>query len=109
MAQTIAENVFRERRDRKWSRIHLAEQAGVGKTVIWDIEHAKPTVRLQTLIQVCGALDMGIQLTEKATGGTGPVQGISSNTDLEATDLPEPSREEVEMEPIVEELPDFLL
>ena len=87
----------------------MAEQAGVGKTVIWDIEHAKPTVRLQTLIQVCGALDMGIQLTETPRGEKVPVAGTPSQTDPEETAHPERPRGEVEVDPIVEELPDFLL
>ncbi len=40
------------------SRIRLAETAGVGKTVIFDIEHGKQTVRLETLLKVLEALNL---------------------------------------------------
>ena len=40
----------------------LAELAGVGKTVIYDIEHAKPSVRLDTIIKVLNVLNIHIEL-----------------------------------------------
>jgi HTH-type transcriptional regulator/antitoxin HipB len=39
----------------------LADLAGVGKTAVFDLEKGKPTVRLDTLLKVCHALN--IQLT----------------------------------------------
>ncbi|HMB68056.1 MAG TPA: helix-turn-helix domain-containing protein [bacterium] len=40
------------------SRVQLAGLAGVGKTVIFDIEHGKDTVRLATLLRVLTALNV---------------------------------------------------
>jgi HTH-type transcriptional regulator/antitoxin HipB len=34
------------------SRIYLADIAGVGKTVVYDIENGKQTVRLNTLFKI---------------------------------------------------------
>lgn len=36
----------------------LAAKAGVGKTVIFDVEHGKPTVRLNILLKLLKALDI---------------------------------------------------
>ena len=44
------------------SRIDLANIAGVGKTVIYDIENCKETVRLKTLLSVMDALNISISL-----------------------------------------------
>lgn len=42
-------------------RIELAELSGVGKTVIYDIEHGKGTVRLDRLAAVLDALNVTAQ------------------------------------------------
>lgn len=44
------------------SRIDLADIAGVGKTVIYDIENGKETVRLNTLFKILEALNISISL-----------------------------------------------
>jgi transcriptional regulator with XRE-family HTH domain len=44
------------------SRIALADIAGVGKTVVYDIEKGKETVRLKTLIKILAALNITIFL-----------------------------------------------
>ena len=41
----------------------LAKYAGVGKTVIYDIEHAKETIQLNTLLKVLGVLNIQIEFT----------------------------------------------
>jgi y4mF family transcriptional regulator len=38
----------------------LASLAGVGKTVVFDIENGKETVRLSTLAKVMGALNIAL-------------------------------------------------
>lgn len=50
------------RRQAGLSRIDLADIAGVGKTVVYDIENGKQTVRLNTLLKVLGALNVSISL-----------------------------------------------
>lgn len=44
------------------SRIDLATVAGVGKTVIYDIENNKETVRLKTLLKILKALNISVSL-----------------------------------------------
>lgn len=40
----------------------LADLAGVGKTVVFDIEHGKQTVRFDILQKVCSVLNISIRL-----------------------------------------------
>lgn len=40
----------------------LADMAGVGKTVVFDIEHGKPTVQFNSLQKVCEVLNIKISL-----------------------------------------------
>jgi transcriptional regulator with XRE-family HTH domain len=50
------------RKQAELSRIALADIAGVGKTVVYDIEKGKETVRLKTLIKILDALNVSISL-----------------------------------------------
>jgi HTH-type transcriptional regulator / antitoxin HipB len=50
------------RKQAKLSRIALADIAGVGKTVVYDIENGKETVRLDTLLKLVSALNISISL-----------------------------------------------
>lgn len=45
------------------SRKQLAEMAGVGKTVIYDIEKGKETIQLDTLRKILKVLNIKIELT----------------------------------------------
>lgn len=58
----IADAVLFHRKQSGLSRIDLAEIAGVGKTVIYDIEHGKDSVRLNTLLKVMKALNIAFIL-----------------------------------------------
>ncbi len=49
------------RKQAKLSRKELAELAGVGKTVIYDLEKGKKTVRWLTILMVLDALNVKIQ------------------------------------------------
>lgn len=44
------------------SRLDLATIAGVGKTVVYDIENSKETVRTKTLLKVLNALNIKVLL-----------------------------------------------
>lgn len=44
------------------NRLQLARLAAVGKTVIYDIEHSKASVRLNTLIKVLDVLNIQVEL-----------------------------------------------
>lgn len=45
------------------SQLQLAEMAGVGKTVIFDIEKGKETIQLDTLRKILMVLNIKVQLT----------------------------------------------
>ena len=59
----MANTIKMHRKAAKLSRVHLAEIAGVGKTVIYDIEKGKETVRLDTLNKILKVLNIKIELT----------------------------------------------
>lgn len=61
--QALAEIITRHRKAAGLSQSQLAELAGVGKTVIFDLEHAKPTVRLDILLKVLNVLNITIELS----------------------------------------------
>lgn len=44
------------------NRQDLASLAGVGKTAIYDLEHAKPSVQLDTLLKILKALNIRLAL-----------------------------------------------
>lgn len=48
------------RKKAKLSRVALAELAGVGKTVIFDLEKGKQTVKWSTILSVLDALNIQI-------------------------------------------------
>lgn len=67
----LAKIVRYHRKQSGLSRIDLAQMAGVGKTVLYDIEHEKSTVRLDTLIKILKVLNITIELK-------GPLMQINS-------------------------------
>jgi HTH-type transcriptional regulator/antitoxin HipB len=60
--QDIADVIKAHRKAAKLSRIQLAEMAGVGKTVIYDIENGKESVRLDTLRKILKVLNIKMVL-----------------------------------------------
>ena len=44
------------------SQLSLAEMAGVGKTVVFDIEKGKETIQLDTLRKILAVLNIKVQL-----------------------------------------------
>jgi len=60
MDEKVGEIVFFHRRQSGLSREQLADLAGVGKTVIYDVEKGKKTVRFSTLIQILNTLNIKI-------------------------------------------------
>jgi HTH-type transcriptional regulator / antitoxin HipB len=59
----LAMIILRHRRAAKLSRNELAELAGVGKTVIYDLENGKETVQLDTLRKILKVLNIEVQMT----------------------------------------------
>lgn len=48
------------RKKTKLSQAELARYAGVGKTVVYDIEHGKTSVQLNSLLKILHVLNMKI-------------------------------------------------
>ena len=63
MDDKISDIVWFHRKKSGLSRIQLADLAGVGKTVIYDIEKGKETIRFSTLQKVLKALNIKITFT----------------------------------------------
>ena len=62
-SQALAEIIRMHRKAAGLSRAQLAEIAGVGKTVIYDIEIGKESIRLNTLRKLLKVLNIKIELT----------------------------------------------
>lgn len=74
----ISEIVELHRKVAKLSRVQLAELAGVGKSVIYDIEKGKESVQLDTLRKILKVLNIKIVLTSplmEKLGKTGNEKG----------------------------------
>lgn len=61
-SKTIGKIVKFHRNKAGLNQIALAELAGVGKTVVFDIEKGKETVKYKTLISVLKVLNIKIEL-----------------------------------------------
>ncbi|HJZ39904.1 MAG TPA: helix-turn-helix transcriptional regulator [Bacteroidales bacterium] len=61
--QVLADIVKLHRKEAKLSRVQLAEMAGVGKTVIFDIEKGKETIQLDTLRKILKVLNVKIEFS----------------------------------------------
>ncbi len=60
--QELAQIIRMHRKAAKLSRVQLAELAGVGKTVVFDIEKGKESIQLDTLRRILKALNIKIIL-----------------------------------------------
>lgn len=58
----LAEAIRSHRKLSGITQSQLAAFAGVGKTVIFDLEHGKPTVRLDTLLKVLAVLNIHLSM-----------------------------------------------
>lgn len=67
MNEDLKNIVRRNRRLSGLSQIELAKLAGVGKTVIFDIEHGKESIQLDTLRKVLGVLNIKLILQDPAS------------------------------------------
>ncbi len=61
--QELGEIIWMQRKAAGLSRIQLAELAGVGKSVIYDVEKGKESVQLDTLQKILKVLNIKIILT----------------------------------------------
>lgn len=68
MNNKISEIVLFHRKKSGLTRNQLADLAGVGKTVIYDIENGKETIRYSTLQKVLKALNIKINFSSPLMG-----------------------------------------
>lgn len=61
--QTLATIIKQHRKAAGLSQLQLAEMAGVGKTVVFDIEKGKETIQLDTLRKILRILNIKVMLT----------------------------------------------
>lgn len=60
--KTLAKVIRQHRKAAKLSQLQLAEMAGVGKTVVFDIENGKETIKLNTLRKILKVLNIKVRL-----------------------------------------------
>lgn len=60
--QILANIIRQHRKAAGLSQLQLAEMAGVGKTVVFDIEKGKQTIQLDTLRKILTVLNIKVQL-----------------------------------------------
>lgn len=58
----IGETIRQFRKKAGLTQQQLAEYAGVGKTVVFDIEKGKSTVQLDTLLKILSVLNIQLKL-----------------------------------------------
>jgi len=62
--QNLGATALRHRKAAGLTQLELARLAGVGKTVVYDLEKGKTTLRLETLLKILAVLN--IRLTWRA-------------------------------------------
>jgi HTH-type transcriptional regulator/antitoxin HipB len=58
----LASIIRKHRKAAGLSQLQLAEMAGVGKTVVFDVEKGKETIQLNTLQKILTVLNIKVQL-----------------------------------------------
>ncbi len=61
--KVLATVIKKHRKAAGLSQLQLAEMAGVGKTVVFDLEKGKETIQLNTLRKILVVLNIKVQLT----------------------------------------------
>ena len=70
MKQTItdlAQAIRKHRKQAGLTQAELAALSGTGKTAVYDIEHGKQTVRLDTVLKILQALNIRFELRSPLT------------------------------------------
>jgi HTH-type transcriptional regulator/antitoxin HipB len=66
----LAQIIRNHRKKSGLNQLELAKLAGIGKTQIFDLEHGKKTVQLDTLLKVLKVLNIRIILSSPLLLGT---------------------------------------
>lgn len=62
--KTLSEAIKSNRKRAGLSQLELAELAGVGKTLVFNIENGRINVQLENLLKVLNVLNIKIQIEE---------------------------------------------
>jgi y4mF family transcriptional regulator len=65
----LASIIKMHRKAAKLTQLQLAELAGIGKTVVFDIEKGKETIKLQTLKKIFKVLNIEMKLSSPLLSG----------------------------------------
>jgi len=61
-SKQVAKTIIFHRKKSKLTQKQLADLAGVGKTVVFDIEKGKETVQLNSLLKVLSVLNIKLEM-----------------------------------------------
>jgi HTH-type transcriptional regulator/antitoxin HipB len=64
-SKQLGDEVKAQRKKAGLSQKQLADFAGVGKTVVYDIEHGKSTIRVETLNKVLAVMNMQLDFKRR--------------------------------------------
>jgi transcriptional regulator with XRE-family HTH domain len=59
--ESLRDIIKRHRRVSRLSQAELARLAGVGKTVVFDVEHGKQSIRYDTLTKILTVLNISVR------------------------------------------------
>jgi y4mF family transcriptional regulator len=79
----LKEAIRAHRRKSGLSQADLAKLAGVGKTVVFDMEHGKESIRLDTLGKVLSTLNMTLSIRGPLMASPEGIDLIARATDSE--------------------------
>jgi y4mF family transcriptional regulator len=109
MHDELAKLIREHRKARYLTQADLAREAGVGKTVIFDIEHAKPTVQLDTVLKILSVLGISLSLRPPPIKST-PGKSVNAPSARESRSFPaQPDSRKSDTPEEVEVLPAHLL
>lgn len=60
--QEIAKSIKHNRKEAGLSQAQLAELAGIGKTVVFDIEHGKNSVQFSSVLKLLKVLNIKLEI-----------------------------------------------
>ena len=63
ISKHIGKIILAHRKKSNLTQKQLADLAGVGKTVVFDLEKGKETVQLNSLLKILSALNIKLELT----------------------------------------------
>jgi len=84
----LADEIRLARKEKGWTLKECADQAGIGKTAMFDLEHGNPGVRLNTLLAVLDQLGLTLELSAPQDGPSIPTLP-SPAPQTQAPDLPD--------------------